>query len=238
MCFSRVGELPDSVETAECKPDKSCNENPSSAPTSTNGKPPRNWSSESASSGSQTTLDGPLVREGSKSASNDPCARVEANAEDMYQLEFGLDGPSPATESASWRKIASDLSTTSFDCKVDEHHPKSQLGWSGSQLMKAQRWRLMWLVGFHHLAAEFVSRLIRRLTAHRPPFPNLVPALNNPRYPSNTRAPCAEVASDQPVTTIWGIRSRNTSRKRTASSRISGKICVWAEVVKSRTMLA
>ena len=66
----------------------------------------------------------------------------------------------------------------------------------------------------------------QRPNRYVPPSPNLVPALNNPRYPSNTRAPCAELVSDQPMTTICGIRSRNTSRKRIASRRISGKICV------------
>ena len=124
MYFNRVDELPDSVETAECKPDKSCNENPSSTPMRVNGKVPINWSSEGISSGFQIIFEGPLVREGSRSASNDLCARAEANAEDMYQLELWPDGPSPATESAFWRKIARDLSTTSFDYKVGKRHPR------------------------------------------------------------------------------------------------------------------
>ena len=64
------------------------------------------------------------MREGSKSASNELCARAEANAEDMYQLELGPDGPPPATERAFWRKVARDLSTTNFDYNAGKHHPK------------------------------------------------------------------------------------------------------------------
>lgn len=131
MCFSRVDELPASVETMECKPDKSCNENPLSSPVSASGKVPTNWPSKGGSSGSQATLEDPLVAEGSKSASNDLCARAEANAEDMYQLKFGLDESFPATESACWRNVASDVSTTSFDCKANKHRPEESTGMGG-----------------------------------------------------------------------------------------------------------
>ena len=127
ICFSRVDE---SVEVVDCKPDNSCNANPSSTPASTNGKVPTNCSSESTASGFQTTFEGPLVREGSRSASNDLCARAEANIEDMYQLELEPEESSLATESACCRKVARDLRTTSLDCTVDEHRPKN-VGWGG-----------------------------------------------------------------------------------------------------------
>jgi hypothetical protein len=121
MCLSRRDELPDSVQTAEPKPDNSCNEKPSPTPTSANGKVPTNSSSEGRASGFQTTFEGPLAREGSKSASNDLCARAEVNEEAIYQLDHGLDDSFLEGESACRRKVASDLSTTSFDCgKVNE----------------------------------------------------------------------------------------------------------------------
>jgi len=125
ICFSRVDE---SVAVADCKLDNSCNENPSSTPASVKGKVPTNPSSEATASGFQTTFEGPLAREGSRSASNDLCARAEANAEDMYQLELELEESSPATVSACCKKVARDLRTTSFDCTVDEHHPKTSGG--------------------------------------------------------------------------------------------------------------
>ena len=130
MCSSRMDELPDSAETVECKLDNSCNENPSSTPTSANGKVPTNCSSEGTASGFQTTFEGPLAREGPKYASNDLCARAEANAEDMYQLEFGFEESSPATESACWRKMASNLSTTSFNCTVSKNRVE-RVYWDG-----------------------------------------------------------------------------------------------------------
>ena len=49
-------------------------------------------------------------------ASNDLCARDEINTEDIYQLGLGLEESSPVMESACLRNVASDLSTTSFDC--------------------------------------------------------------------------------------------------------------------------
>jgi hypothetical protein len=131
ICFSRVDELPDSAETAECKPDNSCNENPLSTPAPANKKVPTNCSSEGAAPGFQTTSEGPPVREELKSLSNDLCARAEANAEDMYQLELGLEESFPVAESARWRKMASDLSTTSFDCTADEHGPE-KVDWGGN----------------------------------------------------------------------------------------------------------
>ena len=70
MCFSRVDEDPDSVETGDCKLNNSCNEDPSSTPGSTNGKVPTDCSSEGTASGFQTVV-GLLVRDGSKRASND-----------------------------------------------------------------------------------------------------------------------------------------------------------------------
>jgi len=127
ICFSRVDE---SVAVADCNPDNSCNENQSSTPASTNGKAPTNRSSEATASGFQTTFEGPLAREGSRSASNDLCARAEANAEDIYQLELGLEESSPATVSACCKKVARDLRTTSFDCTVDEHH-QGNVEWDG-----------------------------------------------------------------------------------------------------------
>jgi hypothetical protein len=130
MCFSRMDGLPDSAETVECRPDNSRNEKPSSAPAPANGKVPTNCSSEGAGSDFQTTFEGLFVREGSKYASNDLCARAEVNAEDMYQLEFGFEASSPATESARWRKTASDLSTTSFDCTVGKNRLE-RVCWDG-----------------------------------------------------------------------------------------------------------
>jgi hypothetical protein len=127
ICFSRVDE---SVEVVGCKPDNSCNENPSSASASTNGKVPTKFSSEGTASGFQITFEGPLAREGSKSASNDLCARAEANAEDIYQLELELEESSLETESACCRKVARDLRTTSFDCTVGDYRPKN-IGFGG-----------------------------------------------------------------------------------------------------------
>lgn len=225
ICFSRVDVLPDSVETVDCKQDNSCNENPSPIPASTNGKAPTNCSSEGIASDFQTTFEGPLIRDGSKSASNDLCARAEANAEDMYQVDSGLEDSFPTMESARCRKTASDLSTTSFDWTMDEHRPKKyrleKLTADESTTLAVD---VACGVSLSGMAARQKSDL--QYDHYLPPSPNLVPAFSNPRYPSNTRAPWAEVASDQPVTTIWGILSRNTSRKRIASMRISGKICV------------
>lgn len=117
VCFSRVDEFPDSVETALD------NENPLSTPVLINGKVPTNCSSEGVASGFQTTFEEPLARDGSKRASKVLCARAEENAEDMYQLDFELK-QSPATESACCRKTARDFNTTSLDYTVDEHRPK------------------------------------------------------------------------------------------------------------------
>lgn len=125
ICFSLVDELPDSVEMAECKLESSCNENPSLAPTSANRKVPTNWSSEGIVSGFQTITEDPLAGGGWKSASNDSYARAEANAEDMYQLELRLKELFPVTESACWRKVANDLSTTSFDYAGNKSRPKN-----------------------------------------------------------------------------------------------------------------
>lgn len=125
VCLSRADELPDSVEAAECKPN-SCNEKPLANPASANGKVPTNCSSEGTASGSQTTFEGPLTREGSKSASNDLCARGEANAEDMYQLKLELEESSLEKESACWRKMARDLSTKSLDFTGNKYRPKKK----------------------------------------------------------------------------------------------------------------
>ena len=100
ICLSRLDELPASVEEPESKPDSSCSDRPSSTPTSANGKAPTNFSSEGIASGFQTTFEGPSARDGSKSASNELCARVEAKAEVMYQLGLELDDSPPTMESA------------------------------------------------------------------------------------------------------------------------------------------
>ena len=113
--MSRFDELPDPVETPESKLQNSCINSPSSTPESANGKVPRNCSSDGSASSFQTTLEGPFVRDGSKNASNDLCARAEEKAVLMYQLGLELKNSSPAMESACWRKVASDLSTRSFD---------------------------------------------------------------------------------------------------------------------------
>lgn len=233
MCFNRVGELPDSVEITAGKPDKSCNKSPPTAPASANGKAPTNCSSEGAASGFQTTFEGPLAREGSKRESNDLCARAEVNAEDKYQLELELEESSPVMESAFCRKVARDLRTMSFDCMLDEHRLKKPGGMERLTADESMTLAVDVACGVSPSGRVSGQSSRLKLNQYLPPSPNLVPALSNPRYPSNTRAPCAEVASDQPITTTWGIRSRNTSRKRIASRRISGKICVWAEVVKS-----
>lgn len=156
ICFSRVDE---SVAVVDCKLDNSCNENPPSTPASASGKVPKNRSSEATASGFQTTFEGPLAREISRSASNDLCARAEANAEDMYQLKLELEESSLATVSACCKKAARDLRTTSFDCTADEHYPKTSGGWKGLRLMKVQRWRWMWLVVFRRLVEWRVSRI-------------------------------------------------------------------------------
>ena len=100
MCLSWFDWLPDSAEAPENMADNSWSDNPSSNPASTNRKVPTNFSSEGNAFGFQTTLEGPLERDGSKSASNDLCARAEAKAELMYQLGFELEDSSPAIERA------------------------------------------------------------------------------------------------------------------------------------------
>ena len=94
--LSRFDELPDSVEGPESKLDKPCSDNPSSTPTSANGKVPTNCSSEGAASDVQTARERPFTREGSKSAVNDLCARAEVKAELMYQLGLELEDSAPA----------------------------------------------------------------------------------------------------------------------------------------------
>jgi len=153
----------------------------------------------------------------------------------MYQLELELGESSPEKERACWRKMARDLSTTSLDCTTDEYRPKKKT--TGMERLTADESTTLEVdvaCGVSPSGNGVRQSFHLKLNQYLPPSPNLVPALSNPRYPSNTRAPSAEVVLDQPVTTTCGIRSRSTSRKRTASNRISGKICVWAEVVKSR----
>ena len=184
-----------------------------------------NCSSEGVASGFQTTFEEPLTRDGSKRASKVLCVRTEANAEDMYQLEVELE-ESPTMESACCKKTASDFSTTSLDCAVNEYCPKMLSWMEGLTADESMTLAVDVACGVSPSGRVPRQSFHLKLNRYLPPSPNLVPALSSPRYPSSTRAPWAEVASDQPVTTVWGIRSRNTSRKRTASRRISGKICV------------
>jgi hypothetical protein len=100
ICLSRTDELSDSVEASESRPDSSCNDNRLSTPAPVNGKVPTKCSWECAAFDFQTTFEGPLVRDGSKRVSNDLCARVEAKADLMYQLEFEPGDSPPAMESA------------------------------------------------------------------------------------------------------------------------------------------